>query len=104
MTLKLRNRRKPIDSEDVITRKLTVLHDTLGKNVHREACFHQLCIYIADFKRISLAYSYSNFILPFRSRLSNMSDNNAEIDCATELQTWLAKSYHSYAKCQLKRQ
>lgn len=49
MTLKLRNRRKPIDSEDVITRKLTVLHDTLGKNVHREACFHQLCIYIADF-------------------------------------------------------
>ncbi|XP_034324701.1 uncharacterized protein [Magallana gigas] len=29
VTLKLSNRRKPIDSEDVITRKLTVLHDTL---------------------------------------------------------------------------
>lgn len=33
-TIKLSDGRKPVDSEDAISRKLTALHDTLGQNMY----------------------------------------------------------------------
>lgn len=40
MTINLNDRRKPTDSEDGISRKLTALQDTLSKNMFLETYFH----------------------------------------------------------------